>query len=87
MKTAYFDCFSGISGDMTLGALVDIGLDPEQLAVELTKLNLNDEFSLTFEKTKKQGISGTRAIVTETQDRHLHGRHLQDIFDLLDQSD
>jgi len=87
LKTAYFDCFSGISGDMTLGALVDIGLDPEQLAVELTKLNLNDEFSLTFEKTKKQGISGTRAIVTETQDRHLHGRHLQDIFDLLDQSD
>jgi hypothetical protein len=84
LKTAYFDCFSGISGDMTLGALVDIGLDPEQLAVELTKLNLNDEFSLTFEK---KGISGTRAIVTETQDRHLHGRHLQDIFDLLDQSD
>lgn len=87
MKTAYFDCFSGISGDMTLGALVDIGLDPKQLVVELTKLNLDDEFSLTFEKTKKQGISGTRAIVTDMQDHHHHGRHLQDIFDLLDQSD
>ncbi len=86
MKIAYFDCFSGISGDMTLGALVDGGVDPKQVADELAKLNVNDEFTLFFEKTKKQGISGTKATVSETKDHHQHGRYLADIFHLLDES-
>ena len=38
MKTLYFDCFSGISGDMTIGALLDLGLDLEYLKAELQKL-------------------------------------------------
>jgi len=42
MKIAYFDCFSGISGDMTLGAMVDVGVDPELLKSELAKLKLNE---------------------------------------------
>ncbi|MBI1927277.1 LarC family nickel insertion protein [Candidatus Poribacteria bacterium] len=62
MKIAYFDCFSGISGDMTLGALVDAGVNPDALNAELAKLKL-DEFTLSFEKATKHGITGTRAIV------------------------
>ena len=63
MKIAYFDCFSGISGDMTLGALVDVGVPPEILTDGLATLKLEAEFSLRFEKSVKHGITGTRAIV------------------------
>ena len=63
MKIAYFDCFSGISGDMTLGALVDVGVPPEILTDGLATLELDAEFSLHFEKSVKHGITGTRAIV------------------------
>ena len=42
MKTAYFDCFSGISGDMILGALINLGLDMGYLRKELQKLNLKN---------------------------------------------
>ena len=63
MKIAYFDCFSGISGDMTLGALVDVGVPPEILTDGLATLKLDAEFSLHFEKSVKHGITGTRAIV------------------------
>lgn len=66
MKIAYFDCFSGISGDMALGALVDAGVQPDALKAELAKLNL-DEFALHFEKSTKHGITGTRAIVETTE--------------------
>lgn len=41
MKVAYFDCFSGISGDMTVGALLDAGLEIETLEEELKKLGLS----------------------------------------------
>ncbi|MDD9975952.1 MAG: nickel pincer cofactor biosynthesis protein LarC, partial [Candidatus Poribacteria bacterium] len=63
MKIAYFDCFSGISGDMTLGALVDAGVPPEIVIDGLAPLKLDAEFSLHFEKATKHGITGTRAIV------------------------
>ena len=67
MKIAYFDCFSGISGDMTLGALVDVGVDPGALRAELSKLKLDAEFSLDFKKASKHHITGTRAIVRMTE--------------------
>ncbi len=67
MKIAYFDCFSGISGDMTLGALVDVGIEPGALRAELSKLKLDAEFSLDFEKASKHHITGTRAIVRTTE--------------------
>ena len=74
MKIAYFDCFSGISGDMVLGALVDVGVDPDALNTELAKLKL-DEFTLRFEESKKHSISGIRAVVEtadSTGDSHGH---------------
>lgn len=80
MKIAYFDCFSGISGDMTLGALVDVGVPPEILTERLSALKLDAEFSLRFEKATKHGITGTRAIVevhpahaSHAESHHDHG--------------
>ena len=46
MRIAYFDCFSGISGDMILGALIDLGLDPEVLTNHLSKLPLSSSLSV-----------------------------------------
>jgi len=71
MKILYYDCFSGISGDMNLGAMVDLGVDPAYLINELEKLNL-DGYSLSFVPDQRKGISGTRAIVTLTNERHSH---------------
>src|SRR5438477_617676 len=58
MKLAYFDCFSGISGDMTLGALVDAGLDPGHLRTELERLRVPG-WQLTAEKVWKNGMAAT----------------------------
>jgi uncharacterized protein (TIGR00299 family) protein len=62
VKTLHFDCFAGISGDMTLGALVDLGVDAKQLLKELDRLNLAG-WSIDFIKDERCGITGTRAIV------------------------
>ena len=62
MNILYYDCFSGVSGDMNLGAMVDIGVDPVYLKAELAKLNL-EGYSIDFITDIRKGISGTRAIV------------------------
>ena len=54
MKIAYFDCFAGASGDMILGALVDAGLDIDELKSELAKLHL-DHYDLQAQKVVKRG--------------------------------
>jgi len=59
MKIAYFDCFSGISGDMTVGALLDAGLEIETLEKELKKLGLSG-YQLEVNKVVKKGISATK---------------------------
>jgi uncharacterized protein (TIGR00299 family) protein len=69
MKTLYLDCFSGISGDMLLGALVDVGVDEDALISELAKLNV-EGYKLSFEKKAKQGIGGTDAHV-DLFDHHM----------------
>lgn len=76
MKILYYDCFCGISGDMNLGALIDLGVDKDYLINELVKLNLNDEFKLEIKKDLKKGISGTKVDVILTNDNpHDHHDH------------
>lgn len=79
-RIAYFDCFSGISGDMTLGALIDAGLDLDQLRTELDKLKLSG-WQLHAERVVSYGIAGTRLHV-ETAEQHVH-RRLSDIAEIL----
>ncbi len=62
MRLAYFDCFSGISGDMTLGALVDLGVPVDWISAQLHKLPLTG-FTLRAEKTFRSHIAGTRVHV------------------------
>ena len=59
MKIAYCDCFSGISGDMFLGALVDAGLPVENLEKELLRLGLPEKFHLSATQVKKGAISAS----------------------------
>jgi uncharacterized protein (TIGR00299 family) protein len=66
----YYDCFSGISGDMNLGAMVDLGVEPSYLINELQKLKLSG-YSLSFTKDQRKGITGTRANVLI---QNTHGR-------------
>lgn len=70
MKILYFDCFSGISGDMALGALLDAGLDEKKFLDELAKLNLY-EYELKIEKGIKKGITGKNVIV-DIKNSHSH---------------
>lgn len=92
MRIAYFDCFAGISGDMTLGALVDAGADFSALERELAKLGL-DEYDLSAEKVVRHGISATDVTVALHQHEHhhhghhSHGRSYSDIRRLIESSD
>ncbi len=56
MQIAYFDCFSGISGDMILGALIDAGLDLHQLESELNKLKISGYTLRTPRKLPGKGF-------------------------------
>jgi pyridinium-3,5-bisthiocarboxylic acid mononucleotide nickel chelatase len=79
MKIAYFDCPSGIAGDMCLGALVDAGVPAQYLVESLAKLGMGAEYHLHFERVLKNGISATKARV-HLEDKHepVH-RHLPEI--------
>ena len=89
MKILFYDCFSGISGDMNLGAMIDLGISPEYLKGQLSLLGMDDEFSLNIARGKKMGIEGTRVEVKLHHHDHDHPhphRHLKDIEKLIDES-
>jgi len=91
MKILYYDCFCGISGDMNLGALIDLGVDKEYLIQELSKLNLDSEYELKISKELKKGISGTKVDVILTiqhhsDDGHPRHRNLADIENIINTS-
>ncbi|MDA3970448.1 MAG: nickel pincer cofactor biosynthesis protein LarC [Desulfobulbaceae bacterium] len=73
MTTAYLDCFSGISGDMLLGALLDAGLDEQQLLNQLQLLQL-PEYTWQSNRVDKGSISATKVTIT-TESSHHHRTH------------
>ena len=67
MRILYFDCFSGISGDMTVGALRDLGVEEEVFQKAIAALGLGDEIHAHFHRGARQNISGVKF------DVHAHG--------------
>jgi len=80
MKTAYFDCFAGISGDMIIGSLIDAGIDFSFIEASSAKLGLTG-YELSAEKILKTGISGTSFRVQVKKDQP--HRRLSDITDII----
>lgn len=85
MRTLFLDCVSGISGDMTVGALCDLGMKPSAMEWELSQLELGD-FHMHFERQERQHIAGVYFSIHEgathrpEQDApcscgHAHGHH------------
>ena len=81
MRLLYFDCFAGVSGDMTLGALVSAGADGRALAEQLARLDVGD-FEVEFEQVERAGISAVRAHV-RTGEQH-HHRGLSQILKIIE---
>lgn len=82
MKTLYFDCFSGISGDMIIAALLGLGASFEKLEKDIQSLNLNT--SITLQKKIVRGINSNDFIIEAKDTQPL--RHLSDILKIIDKS-
>ncbi len=80
MKIAYFDCFSGISGNMVLGALLDAGLELGALKKALAELKITG-YKIEAQKVQKKGISGTLVNIKTKKDKV--ERHLGDIISII----
>lgn len=85
MRIGYFDCFSGVSGDMILGALVDAGLEVERLQEAIAGLKVSG-IQLAAEQVKRGPFVGTRVHVQTDERGHPH-RRLPDIEAILDRAD
>ncbi len=80
MKICYFDAFSGISGDMTVGALLDAGADWTALETALKSLQLEAEYRV--EKTKRKGIAASKfSVQFSEQKKHRHLPHIEKIIE------
>jgi pyridinium-3,5-bisthiocarboxylic acid mononucleotide nickel chelatase len=84
MRIAYFDCFSGISGDMTLGAFLDAGLSMKALSRELARLNLKG-YALKKTDASRGSLSGTQFHCVAEGKRHGH-RPLKEILNIIEKS-
>ncbi len=84
MKVAYFDCFSGISGDMTLGALISCGLNWQQLQTTIAKLPI-EGYSLSHEIIIEKGIEAIKVSVNINKEAQNHqpARHLKEIAEII----
>jgi uncharacterized protein (TIGR00299 family) protein len=85
MRIAYFDCFSGASGDMILGSMIDAGLNPRLLKEELKKLRIST-IRLNVKKVLKRGISATQVIVEGRSEKRRH-RNLKEMLRIIERSD
>ena len=84
MIIAYFDCFSGIAGDMILGALIDLGFDVEILKKEIKKLDITG-YSINVKKVKKNNVTASDVIITVDEDKQSH-RSFKDIKRIINNS-
>jgi pyridinium-3,5-bisthiocarboxylic acid mononucleotide nickel chelatase len=85
LRILYFDTFSGISGDMILGAFVNAGFPFEELRQELKKIALSG-FDLEVGEIKRNSISANKINVVITKEEHVH-RNIRDITEIIDASD
>ena len=85
MKVGYLDCFSGLSGDMILGALLDCGLSLDRLTAELARLPLTD-YRISAQPARRGIITGTQVTVL-TEGSASQRRGLKDVLNLIDNSD
>ncbi len=85
MRIAYLDCFAGISGDMTLGALIDAGADFDSLKAELGKLRVGG-YDIQAAKVTKSGISATDVTVSVEHHGASHGRSFSQIARIIEDS-
>ncbi|MBA2737228.1 MAG: DUF111 family protein, partial [Pyrinomonadaceae bacterium] len=83
MKTLYFDCFAGASGNMILGALIALGIDEKELIEQIKLLNVSD-FAIEITKVDRSGISAIHADVRVPHE-HAH-RHLSTIEKIINDS-
>ena len=86
MRTLYLDCFAGISGDMTLGAFLDLGVKQETLLEGLKKLKA-DGYRIEISRKAKNGIMGTDVNVILEDHDHSHDHNLNSIQILINESD
>lgn len=84
MRIGYFDCFSGASGDMILGALIDVGLSQKKLKEELDKLNI-PTVQVKVKKINKAGILATKVNI-EGRKEEKHHRNLKEIIEIVEKS-
>jgi len=88
LRAAYFDCYSGISGDMILGAMVDLGVDIKEIRNALKKIDLKG-YKLHSKKIQRNGLASTQITVKIENKKHQHSptqRNFSDIRKLIDQS-
>ncbi|PZE21246.1 nickel pincer cofactor biosynthesis protein LarC [Paenibacillus xerothermodurans] len=86
MKIAYLDCFSGISGDMTLAALVDAGADRDYIEEELHKIKI-EPFSLEWKRANKNGISALKLdVMVDPNTPPTHHRHYSEIVKIIQEA-
>src|SRR2546430_17148150 len=80
-RAAYFDCPSGVSGDMILGALLDAGLPLDDLRAALSTLPL-ESYTLAAEPVRRGALGATRALV-EVQREEPGQRRLRDVLEII----
>lgn len=86
-RALYFECFAGISGDMCLAALINMGVPKEHILTELTKLGIDDEYHLELSPAEKLGIHGLRVDVRTPLHQMQDGHHGHSHHDHHDQRD
>lgn len=87
MKVLYFDCFSGISGDMSLAALIDAGANSKYIEAELKKLPI-EPFEIQYKVVVKKGVKALKLdVVLDPSTEIVKHRHYIDIIKMIDESD